>query len=256
MDDAEHQPEPALFNIRVGTAITAVVGLVLAAVSLMVFVFDLLVTPEMGALIVSFVVCGLGLTTGLMLLRRLAPRREPMSLFGGSDGMHVQGAMPTELPAQRNECPPESIKSASRVHSDAEIPPVMKSHGSESIATRKTHDGGGVVGFATVVGMTAILVGRLAFAWQFLSLALLAGGAIALVLYWSHSRQEANISGYKIPVAGGIIGAAALAGVGLVMLRFHFLRDFLLLALSAGCAVALVLSCVRSREERSSGFFL
>lgn len=258
MHDPEHQPGPALFKTPVGSAITALIGLILAAVSLLVFVFDLLVTPEMGALIVSFVVCGLGLTTGLMVLRRLAPRREPMSLFGGPDGVPLQAVMRTEVPAQRREeCPPEVIlKSASPVHGDAEINPVMKSHGSESIATRKTHDGGGVAAFATVVGMTAILVGRLAFAWQFLSLAILAGGAIALVLYWSRSRQDANISGYKIPVAGGIIGSAALAGVGLVMLRFHFLRDFLLLALGAGGAVALILSWGRRREEHSSGSFL
>ena len=257
MRDPEHQPGSTLINTPVGSAITAVIGLILAAVSLLVFVFDLLVTPEIGALIVSFVVCGMGLTTGLMVLRRLARRREPMSLFGVPDGVPFQGAMPTEVPAQRNECPPEVIiKNTNRVHSDAEIPPVMKSHGSESIATRKTHDGGGFVGVATVVGMTAILVGRLAFAWQFLSLAILAGGAVALALYWSRSRQDPNISGNNIPVAGGIIGAAALAGVGLVMMRFHFLRDFLSLAVGAGSVIALVLYWVHRREENSSGSFL
>jgi hypothetical protein len=256
MHDPEHQPGPARSNTLVPGAIAAVIGLIAVVVSLLVFVFDLLITPDIGALIASFVVCGMGLTTGFIVLRRLVPRREPISLFGGPDGIPVPGTMPTEVPARRNECPPEVIiKNTSRVHSDAEIPPVMKSHGSESIATRKTHDGGGFVGVATVVGMTAILVGRLAFAWQFLSLALFAGGAVALVLNHVRSRQEPNISGNNIPVAGGIIGAAALAGVGLVMMRFHFLRDFLLLAAGAGCAVALVLSRGR-REENARGSFL
>jgi hypothetical protein len=104
-----------------------------------------------------------------------------------------------------------------------------------------------------VVGMTVILVGRLAFAWQFLSLSLLAGGAMALVLYCVHNRQQdSNISAYKIPVAGGIIGAAAVAGIGLIMLRFHFLRDFLGMAVGAGSVIALVLSWSQRRDENSS----
>lgn len=240
----------------VGSAITAAIGLIVAAISLMIFVFDLLVTPEIGSLIIFFVVCGMGLTTGFIVLRQLAPRREPMSLFG-SGGVPIQLAMPTERPARRNDCPPEIIiKSASRVYSGAEITSAMKRPGSETVATRKTHDGGGLAAFVTVVGMTAILVGRLAFAWQFLSLALLAGGAIALVLYWSRNRQDPNVPEDKIPVAGGIIGAAGLAGVGMVMLRFHFLRDFLLLAAGAGCAVALALNWSRRRRENSSSSFV
>lgn len=256
MHDPEHQPGPALFNIRVGTAIAALIGLILAAFSLLVFVFDLLVTPEIGALIASFVVCGMGLTTGFIVLRRLIPRREPMSLFGGADRMPLQGAMPTETPIQRAEWSPERINNARPVHSNAQISPVMKSHGSESIATYKTHDGAGGLVLATAIGVCLVLGGRLAGGWAFLSLVVPAGSAVALILNWSHSRQDANISRNKIPVAGGIIGAAALAGVGLVMLRFHFLRDFLLLALGAGCAVALALNWGRSRDEHSSGSLL
>ncbi|HEY2171501.1 MAG TPA: hypothetical protein VGJ30_17885 [Candidatus Angelobacter sp.] len=242
--------------VRIPAAIAAVIGLIVGAVSLLVFVFDLLVTPEVGALIVSFVVCGMGLTGGFMVLRRLAPRREPMSLFGGPDGVPVQSAMPTELCMQRNGCPPEVITNARPVHSNAQITPVMKSHGSESIATYKTHDSAGALVLLTAIGVSLVLGGRLDGGWHFLSLAVPAGGAVALVLYWIRSRQDASISAYKIPVAGGIIGAAALAGVSLVMMRFHFLRDFLLLAAGAGCAVALVLNWRRRREESSSGSFL
>src|SRR5689334_5966654 len=106
--------------VKIPAAITALIGLILAAASLLVFVLDLLVTPEMEALIVSFViqglrpaqahenrffdlvVCGMGLTTGLMVLRGLARRREPETLFGGSCGAIVQDAMPTEVPALRS----------------------------------------------------------------------------------------------------------------------------------------------------------
>jgi hypothetical protein len=255
MRDYEHQPEPTLLKTPVGSAVTAVFGLVVAAVSLLMFVLDLLVTPEIGIndLIVSFVVCGMGLTTGLILLRRLAPRREPMSLFGGPDGVPVQDAMPPGGSTQTAEWPPDSIKSASRVHNEPEIAPVMRSHGSESIATRKTHDSGGIIAAIATIGMGSLVMG---FSWQFLFLAIVAGGAVALVLNWSRGRQDPSISGNKIPVAGGIIGTAALAGVGLVMVRFHFLRDFLLLAVGAGTVIALVLYWVHRREENSSVSFL
>ena len=46
------------------------------------------------------------------------------------------------------------------------------------------------------------------------------------VLYLSSNSRASNVSGYKIPVAGGVIGLAALSGVGLVMMRFGFLRYF------------------------------
>jgi hypothetical protein len=256
MRDQEHQPEPTLIKTPVGSAITAVIGLIVAAISLLLFVLDLLVTPEIGinALIVSFVVCGMGLTTGLMVLRSLAHRREPMSLFGGPDGVPFQGAMPTEVPAQRNECPPEVIiKNTSRVHSDAEIAPVMRSHGSESIATHKTHDSGGIIAAIATIGMGSLLMG---FSWQFLFLAVLAGGLVALVLYWVRNGQGSSISGYMAPVAGGVVGSAALIGLGVVMMRFHFLRDFLSLAVGAGSVIALVLYWVHRREENSRGSFL
>ena len=71
--------------VKIPAAVTAVIGLIVAALSLLVFVLDLWVTPEIGIndLIVSFVVCGAGLTTGFFLLRSLVPRREPISLFSG-----------------------------------------------------------------------------------------------------------------------------------------------------------------------------
>jgi hypothetical protein len=187
------------------------VGLTVATVSLLVFVLDLLVTPEVGDLLTSFVVCGVGLTTGFIMLRRLFPRREPETLFAGSCGVIVPDAPPPQIPAQRVECPPESISTPRPVHRYPEIAPVMKSHGSESIATHKTHDGAGFAAVVTVVGVTVILVGRLAFAWQFLALALFAGGSMALGQYWARSgRQSLSAFRYTAPVAGGLIFAASL----------------------------------------------
>jgi len=249
--------------VRIPAAITALIGLIVAAISLLVFVLDLLVTPEIGIsdLIVSFVVCGLGLTTGFFLLRSLVPRRAPISLFGGAVGVPLQAAIVETAPrakaaVQKIECPPESIKSARPVHSNAQISPVMKSHGSKSIATYKTHDDPGALGFITVIGVSLVLGGRLAGGWEFLSLAMPAGWAVALVLYLSRNRRASNISGYKIPVAGGVIGAAALIGVVLVMVHFPFLRDFLGLAILAGGAIALGLNWSRRGGEKSRSSFV
>jgi hypothetical protein len=251
MIDREHQPKPELFKTQVWPIFTAVIGLLVAAISLIGFVLDLLVTPEVGELIVSFVVCGLGLAIGFFMLRRLARRQEPISLFAGLAVTSAHGAMPTEVSTQRAEWPPGSIKSASRVHNDAAIAPVMRSHGSESIATRKTHDSGGMIAAIATIGMGSLLMG---FSWQFLFFAVLAGGLVALVLYWVRSRQESSISGYKMPVAGGIVGVLSLAGVGLVMMRFQFLRVFLGLAMGAGGAIALVLYRNRQRQNADSSF--
>jgi hypothetical protein len=257
MRDGEHS-EAALLKRPVGKAMTAVIGLVVTAFSLLVFVLDLLVTPEIAInnLILSFVVCGVGLTTGFFLLRSLVPRREPISLFAGAVGVPLQPTTQAKVRAQTVECLPDGIKNARPVHSNAQITPVMKSHGSESIATYKTHDSAGALVFATVIGVSLVLGGRLRGGWEFLSLAVPAGCAVALVLYLSRNRRASNISGYKIPVAGGIIGAAALAGVGLVMARFPFLREFLGLAILAGGAIALGMNWSRRRRENSSSSFV
>ena len=122
MRDGKHS-EAALLKGPVETVMTALIGLIVAAFSLLVFVFDLLVTTEVGinGLIVSFVVCGVGLTTGLFLLRSLVPRREPISLFAGAVGLSVQPTTRAKVPAQTVECLPDGIKSARPVHGNAQI---------------------------------------------------------------------------------------------------------------------------------------
>jgi hypothetical protein len=125
----------------------------------------------------------------------------------------------------------------------------MKSHGSESIATYKTHDSAGALVFATAIGVSLVLGGRLRGGWEFLSLAVLAGCALALVLYW---RQGSGISEYRIPATGGVIGLIATIGIGVIMVRFLFLREFLGLAILAGGAIALGLNWGRRRKDNSS----
>lgn len=237
MHGHKHQPEPTLIKTRIGTVITAVIGVFMAAFSLLVFVLDLLVTSEIGisGLIVSFVICGVGLTTGFFLLRSLVPRREPISLFAG---VPLQGAMPAETPIQGAEWPPESINNARPVHSNAQIRPVMKSHGSESIATYKTNDSAGALGLVTIVGLGSGLAIGFNDGWQFLSFTVLAGCALALVLYL---RQGSGISKYRIPATGGVIGLIAIVGLGVIMMRFYALRYFFGLVLASGGAIALLL---------------
>jgi hypothetical protein len=248
MRDGEHS-EAALLKRPVGTVMTAVIGLVVAAFSLLVFVFDLLVTPEIGALIVSFVVCGIGLTTGLIMLRRLVPRRDPISLFAGAVGVSIQPTMRAEVRAHTVECLPDGIKSARPVHSNAQITPVMKSHASESIATYKTHDVAGALGLVTIIGLGSGLATCFSDGWQFLSLTVPAGCALALVLYW---RQGSGISEYRIPATGGVIGLIATIGIGVIMMRFHALRDFFGSVLVSGGAIALLLRRLHRRGQSGS----
>jgi hypothetical protein len=248
MDGAEHQPGPALFKTAVGKAITAVIGSIAVAVSLLVFVLNLLVTTEIGigGLIVSFVVCGVGLTTGLIVLRRLFPRREPISLFAGAVGLSVQTTTRAEVPAQAVGCLPDGLKSARPVHAIAVISPVMKTHGSESIATYNTHDVAGALGLVTIIGLGSGLATRFSDGWQFLSLTVVAGCALALVLYW---RQGSGISEYRIPATGGVIGLIAIAGLGVIMMRFHALRYFFGLVIVSGGVIALLLRWLHRRDS-------
>jgi hypothetical protein len=248
MSDPEHQPGPVPLKSRVGTVIAALTGLIAIAVSLLVFVFDLLVTPEIGELIVSFVVCGMGLTTGLIVLRRLVPRREPVSLFAKSGGVLLPpAASPTETRAQTQERSPERAETAGDMPGRSEAAAVRNNDRHRAISRYKTPENGSVFAVITIILMSSALSPRLAIGWEFLSFSVTAGCAVALVLYWVRNRQDSGISGYIAPVAGGIIGTACLIGVALVMARFHFLRDFLGLAVGGGCVVALALDWGRRR---------
>jgi len=255
MRDGEHS-ETALLKRPVGTVMTAVIGLIVASFFLLVFVLDLWVTPEIGIsdLIVSFVVCGMGLTTGFFLLRSLVPRREPVSLFAGTVDTSVQPTPRAETRSQVEQlsrnCSVVSIAMPVAKRAD----PISNSNQHKSISRYTTPETGGALGLATAIGVSLVLGGRLVGGWEFLSSAVPAGALVALVLNYVRNRQDSSISGYMVPVAGGVVGSAALIGLGVVMMRYQFLRDFLGLAVGGGCAVALVLYWGRRRREKSGSF--
>jgi hypothetical protein len=240
MRDENSDPQALAWKSRAGTMVAALVGLLVAAGYLWVLVYLLSgkVVVDADIIIFCFLVCGVAAAIGLIFVYRLLSRRKPILLFADSGVVPIQHS-PTEMPAQAKEHLPEGIKTNRRVHSAAEITPVMKSHGSESVATYTTHDGVGVAAFVTVIGLCFIFAGRFDFGWQFLALAFLAGRAIALVLSWRNDRRQ----------AGGIIFLLCIIGLGLVMMRFGFLRYFLGLAIAGGGAVALLLSWRRARES-------
>ena len=250
MRDDEHSQ--AAFKTRARSIVAAVVGLLVAAghLAILVFLLSRNAVVDSDVLVFCFIVCGVAAGIGLVFVYRLLRGRQPIVLFAGSGVVPIQHPPQTEIPAPAEKHSPDDIKAGRRVHSGAEIAPVMKSHGSESVATYTTHDSGGVAVLVTVIGMTLILDRRFDDGWQFLSLALLAGGAMALGLYWLRVRgQNSRIAGYIRPVSGGAIGTAVVIGLGVVMARFSFLRDFLGLAIAGGGAVAWILYRARRREE-------
>jgi hypothetical protein len=149
------------------------------------FVFDLLVTPEMGELIVSFVVCGMGLMAGLTILRRLLPRREPETLFGGSCGLIAVPIAQPDIPAQTKGRSRNVATDAAAIPGESQALPIGHSERYQTISRYKTPEGGGLIGLVAMVGMAIMLMIGSNFARQFLSLAVPAGGVIALVLYWA-----------------------------------------------------------------------
>jgi hypothetical protein len=252
MRDENSDPQASELKTRAVNIVAALVGLLAAAGYLWVLVYLLSgkVVVDADIIIFCFLVCGVAAAIGLVFVYRLLSRRKPILLFAESGVVPIQHSPPTEMRVQMKERLPDGIRTDKRVHSSAGITPVMKSHGSDSTATYTTHDGGGVAGFVTVIGVTLILAGRFDGGWQFLSLALLTGSAMALGLYWLRSRgQNSRIADYMRPVSGGMIGFAVIIGLGVVMARFGFLRDFLGLAVAGGGAVAWLLARARRRQE-------
>ena len=249
MSEVKHS-ETALLRGPFGTAIAAVLGFLVAAISLLVFVFDLLVAPEIGALIVSFVVCGIGLTTGFIVFRRMAPQREPETLFAGS----------SSLPARLTQQPEAlvQVKQLSRNCAEVAIPMPGATNKEDSTPNNNRHksvssytarESSGAMSLILAVGVALILGGRLSGGWEFLVISLTAGFMVALALYWIHQKQNSGLDGDKIPVAGGAVGFICMTGLAIVMIRSHLLRDFFGLAVGAGGAIALLLSRARRKES-------
>jgi hypothetical protein len=247
MREFEHQPGPSRFRTPIEKAIAAIVGLSLGALSLLIFVFDLLVTPEMGALMVSFVVCGIGLTTAIMILRRLTSPREPLSLFAGLSSFPSRPKPQAETCAQgeqlSRDCP-EPAMSRARNNEGS----ILNNSRHKNISSYTARESSGAMCLIMAIGVSLILGSRLSGGWQFLALALPAGFLVALALYLVRQKQNSSLDTHTIPVAGGVVGIICMTGLGIVMIRSNLLRDFFGLAVGAGGAVALLLSRARRKE--------
>jgi hypothetical protein len=194
MRNVKHSEE-ALFKTPVATAIPALIGLIAAEVCALVFVFHMLETNsfDFGTLIVNFLLCGVGAGIGLLLLRRLFPRPSPETLFG-SDGVFIPGTARTEILAQTGECLPDGTKTAGGMLGGQGADLIRNSDRRRSISRYKEPEGGGVIGLISMIGISSVMMARVSIGWEFLSLALLGGGVVALVLYWGRSRQNSIIS--------------------------------------------------------------
>lgn len=201
------------------------IGLVVAGVSLVAFVLDLLVTPDVGALIISFVVCGAGLTTGLVMLRRVSPRSEPISLFAGSVVVFAETKPLVEAhaPVERLSIGPQTAIVTSGI---SKADPISNINRKKSVASYTARDNSGAMCLVMAIGVSFILGARLSGGWEFLAFALLAGLLVALALYWTHEKQNSGLDAPTIPTAGGIVSFISMAGLGAVMIRSHLMRFF------------------------------
>jgi len=241
-------------QIKIPAAITAVIGLTIAAVFLYLFVFDLLATPDVDSLFVSFVVFGIGLMAGLFMLRSLVPPRAPQSLFGESGGVSAQRPRPPEVPAQREESPVDTTKTAIELRGRSETALIASSARPHKVSNYKARDNSGALAVATAIAVSLVLGGRIIGGWEFLALVVPCSWLVALGLYWIRQRQNASGARYNLPVAGGVVLIIAIAGVGLIMMHFEFLRVFLGLTMGGGGAIALILHRRRQRQTPDVSF--
>ena len=246
------------FKTPARTASAALLGLIAAQICFLVFVLHMVGTStrDFGALMVDFLVYGVGAGVGLLLLRRLVPRPAPETLFAGSVGVFVQPTTRSKIPAQTAECSPDGAKIASGMPVGKEVDLVRSHHRHQSISRYKAPQGGGAISLVSMAGISIVLMGcPLHFVRQFLGLAVIAGGAIALVLYWGRCRrQNSSIFRYTTSVGGGVIGLISMIGISIVLMgcRFLIVRQFLGLAITAGGLVALVLYWSGRRRQNSS----
>jgi hypothetical protein len=200
-------------------------------------------------LIVSFVVCGVALATGFLMLGSLAPRQEPISLFADSGGISLRPASRTAFPSPVKEAALDAAKTVIEPRSGGRPVQMVSSKPPHKISSYKTPDTSGGLAFATAIAISLILGGRVSGGWGFLALLVPCAWLVALALYWTRARQTASVARYDLPVAGGVVLVMAMAGVGLVMMHFEFLRVFLGLTMGAGGAIALILHRRRQRQN-------
>jgi hypothetical protein len=236
---------------KAGRIFDALVGLLLAAACTVLFVLHVAERWRIDAdtVIFLFFAGGVLAGVGLFFVYRLVPRRVQSSLFGDSNGVSFQPAALAEIHAKPAECPANDAPAVTAIPAVMPSELLRNSNRRETISRYKTREGLGAMGIFIVLLFASALPARLPIGWGFLWLAIAGGGAMALVL--GRRSRISNISGYAIPVAGGVVGAIVVFGLGIVMVRFHFLRDFLGMAIGGGIAVALFLRWNRARQGAS-----
>jgi hypothetical protein len=104
--------EAALLKRPIRPGVAALIGLIAAAICLLLFASDvsLILEIDIGGLVISFVLCGVGAGIGFTLLYRAIPRRPPETLFGRSRGVMIEPG--TEIRAESQERAPAAATSA------------------------------------------------------------------------------------------------------------------------------------------------
>jgi hypothetical protein len=244
------QSGKSLFRAPVRGGLAALLGLVGIGVCFSVFILDLQLISEIdiNGLILSFVLCGLGAGLGIILLYRLFPGRPPVSLFG-KIGVQIQDPILIETPSRAVREGSTAIEPTSTSWSLA----VPGDNHPPKASRYKMPENSAIFSFISIILMTAALSSRVPLGRNFVCLSLLAGGALALTFYWLRWRgRGSNNLHSAIPVAGGVVASAAMIGLGVVMMRFSFLRVFLELVLVAGVVIAAGLQWLHSHDRDTS----
>jgi len=170
----------------------AFIGLLAAAVCLIVFVSCVKgsVAVAFDILFFYFLVCVVGAGIGLIFVYRLIPQRGPILLSLDSGGVPIQPMTRAEISVQTEGHSRNSANAAVAIPGESEQVLIAHSDRRQSISRYKTPEGGGLIGLIAMIGMAIVLMIGSNFARQFLSLAIPAGGAIALVLSWGRRWKE------------------------------------------------------------------
>src|SRR6478752_7100366 len=111
MSNLRHS-EATLLKRPIRPGVAALIGLMAAAICVLLFASDVSLISEIdiGGLVISFVLCGVGAGIGFTLLYRAIPGRPPETLFGRSGGVMIEAR--TEIRAGSQERAPAAATSA------------------------------------------------------------------------------------------------------------------------------------------------
>jgi hypothetical protein len=167
----------------VGKIAAALIGILVAGFCLLVFIFRLsgrILMLDSDLVFFYFVACGAVAGIGLLFVYRLLPRHKPSSLVEQSGGVAIEPLVQAQPRTETGQppYPPASLGL------DRTADAVRNSGPPRHAARYKASEGGGLAAIVVMIGMAiAFMVGS-DLARQFLPLVILAGGAVALGMYW------------------------------------------------------------------------